>query len=262
MVRQIEHPEVQDLHEGDTLVHDVHTLDQAPLTVPEEWMRDHGTPADERRRPIRWMRWLGAAAVLAAGAAVALFVTTGGDDTVARPQTVTRPTIRTVDRWELGLNPPVTPVVLRTVDNWELGLNPPTVLVMPQAMAPVLAPEGDWDHLLVNSVAPAAPVVSIEHDWDHLLLVPVSDGSFEVAEANRMGSLNPVSDASFEVAEANRMESLNPVPDASFEVAEANRMESLNPASDGSFEVAEANRMGSLVVPTFAAWDGPVPIGR
>jgi hypothetical protein len=172
MVRQIEHQEVQDLHEGDTLVHDVHAPDQTPLTVPEEWMRDHGTPADERRRPIRWMRWLGAAVVLVAAAAVALFVRTGGDEAEVQSQPITRPIIRTVDRWELGLNPPVVPVVLRTVDNWELGLNPPTVLVMPQTMAPVLAPEGDWDHLLL--VAPETPVVSIEHEWDHLLLNPVA----------------------------------------------------------------------------------------
>ena len=191
MVRQIEHPEVRDPHEGDMLVRDVRALDQAPLTVPEEWMRDHGTPAQEQRRPIRWMRWLGAAVVLVAGAVVALFVTTGGDDTVAQPQPATRPIVRTVDRWELGLNPPVAPVVLRTVDNWELGLNPPTVLVMPETMAPVLTPEGDWDHLLAT---PVAPVVSIEHEWDHLLatpVAPVSDGSFEVAEANRMVVLNP-----------------------------------------------------------------------
>jgi hypothetical protein len=167
MVRQIEHPEVLDLHEGDTLMQDVHVPVETPLTVPEEWMRDHGTTVAERRRPIRWMRWLGVGLVLAAAAGVALVATTGGDDAVAEPQPVTRPLIRTIDRWELGLNPPVVPVVLRTVDNWELGLNPPTVLVMPQAMAPVLAPEGDWDHLLV---IPADPVVSIEHDWDHLLL--------------------------------------------------------------------------------------------
>ena len=243
MVRQIEHPEVHDLHEGDTLVHDVHALDQAPLTVPEDWMRDHGTPAQEQRRPIRWMRWLGAAVVLVAGAVVALFVTTRGDDTVAQPQPATRPIVRTVDRWELGLNPPVVPVVLRTVDNWELGLNPPTVLVMPQTMVPVQAPEGDWDHLLATPVAPAAPVVSIEHEWDHLLLAPVPDGSFEVSEANRMLALNPeaagpLSDGSFQVAEANRMLTLNPaaavLSDGSFEVAEANRMQAMNPDATGS----------------------------
>ena len=170
MTRKFEHPEVQDFHEGDTLVHDVDALDQAPLTVPEEWMSDHGTTAQDRRRPIRWMRWLGAAVVLAAATVVTLFVTTGGDDAVARPEPVSRPIVRTIDRWELGLNPPVMPVVLRTVDNWEVGLNPPTVLVMPQAMAPVVAPEGDWDHLMLNPVAPETPVVSIENDWDHLLL--------------------------------------------------------------------------------------------
>ena len=170
MTRKFEHPEVQDFQEGDTLVHDDHALGQAPLTVPEEWMSDHRTNAPERRPPIRWMRWLGAVAVLAAAAVVALFVTTGGDDTAAQPDPVNRPIVRTIDRWELGLNPIVMPVVPRTVDNWEVGLNPPTVLVMPQAMAPAPSPEGDWDHLLVNPVAPATPVVSIEHGWDHLLL--------------------------------------------------------------------------------------------
>ena len=82
MVRQLERREVQDLHEGDTLEHEVHALQQPPPTVPEEWMREHGTTAQERRRPVRWMRWLGAAAVLAATAGVALVATTGGDDAV------------------------------------------------------------------------------------------------------------------------------------------------------------------------------------
>jgi hypothetical protein len=143
MVRQLERREVQDLHEGDTLEHEVHALEQPPLTVPEEWMREHGTTAQERRRPIRWMRWLGAAAVLAATAGVALVATTGGDDAVVRPEPVARPVVRTIDRWELGLSPPLVPVVLRTVDNWELGLNPPVVYVIPvpNAVPAVVTPE-------------------------------------------------------------------------------------------------------------------------
>ena len=175
MARLHEGQDVQELHEGDTLVHDVHVVEQAPLTVPEQWMRDHGTTTEERRRPIRWMRWLAFFGLLAAGAGVAVVATLGDDnETVAQPEPISRPIIRTVDRWELGLSPTVVPVVLRTVDNWELGLNPPTVLVMPQAMAPVIAPEGDWDHLFLNPVAPATPVIAPEGDWDHLLLNPVA----------------------------------------------------------------------------------------
>jgi hypothetical protein len=64
-----------------------------------------------------------------------------------------------------------------------------------------------------------------------------SDGSFDVAEANRMATLQDVSvtngsDGSFDVAEANRMATLQDV--------------SVTNGSDGSFDVAEANRMATL----------------
>ena len=161
MVRQLERHEVQDLHEGDTLEHDVHALEQPPLTVPEEWMREHGTIAPERRRPIRWMRWLAFLGVLAAGAGVAVIATLGdGGETAAGPVTVRAPQIRTVDRWELGLSPPVMSVVQRTVDNWEVGLVPPVVLMTPthyEVAQPAV--EGDWDHLFVVP-AVAEPIVA------------------------------------------------------------------------------------------------------
>ncbi len=99
MVRQLEQHEVLDLHEGDTLEHDVRALEQAPLTVPEEWMREHGAIAPERRRPIRWMRWLAFLGVLAAGAGVAVIATLGdSNETAAEPIAVRTPQIRTVDR--------------------------------------------------------------------------------------------------------------------------------------------------------------------
>ena len=59
-------------------------VDQAPLTVPEEWVTDVSV-AREQRRPIRWMRWLAFAGVLAAGVGVVL-ATTG--DTVTQPDPI------------------------------------------------------------------------------------------------------------------------------------------------------------------------------
>jgi hypothetical protein len=175
MVRQLERPEVQGLHEGDTLEHEVRLLDETPLTVPEEWMREHGTTAQERRRPIRWMRWLAFLGVLAAGAGVVVLATLGDDnETVAQPEAVMVPQIRTIDRWELGLNPTLTPMVLRTVDNWELGLNPPTVMVarVPDAVAPAVlsardfvaqTPEGQWISASPDVATPVNPTFA---GWD------------------------------------------------------------------------------------------------
>ena len=243
MTRQLERPEAQDLHEGDTLVHDVHVLEQTPLTVPEDWMREHGTTAQEPRRPIRWMRWLAFLGVLAAGAGVVVIAMLGDNtETVAQPDAVMAPQIRTVDRWELGLSPPLMSVVQRTVDNWEVGLNPPAVLMTPthyEVAQPAV--EGDWDHLFLPP--------AVEGDWDHLFLVPAvvpEAGGFtaQIPEGQWISAAPAFHTADY----WDRVTPVAPVATPEWHTADYwDRMPPDVPVA-------------APVIPTFADWDGPIPI--
>ena len=109
MARLLDSHDVQELHEGETSVREHSAVDHAPLTVPEEWVTDDSV-AREQRRPIRWMRWLAFAGLLAAGAGVVAVLANSGD-------TVTQP----------------DPIVEGDWDH---------LLLQP-------APEGDWDRLML-----------------------------------------------------------------------------------------------------------------
>ena len=142
MAELLERHEGPELHEGEASMHETSTLDQVPLTIPEEWVRDHPEDIGEQRPPIRWMRWLAVAGVAAAGTIVAVLAA-GGD---------TSDTLTESD-----------PIV---EGDWDHLMLPPAV-------------EGDWDHLVLPpGASDPVSVVAVEGDWDHLVLPPVAEGDW------------------------------------------------------------------------------------
>ena len=140
MARLLDPHDVQELQEGDTSVPEHSAVDHPPLTVPEEWVTDVSV-VREQRQPIRWMRWLAFAGVLAAGAGVVAVLANSGD-TVMQPD----------------------PIVEGDWDH---------LLLQPAA-------EGDWDYLMLPAGASALVTVgAAEGDWDHLMSQPAAEGDWD-----------------------------------------------------------------------------------